>query len=261
MNTGKSADSFEIIGITKDDEFGNSPLSKNEGFFQFMWSQTIPLFQGQHLKNMLTACFLQFAVCNTSNGFWTFLPEILNKISLWTDQSRGSATLCEIFGADRNQSHSEQLCVTKLELGMFIHIYEVVVLYGVSYSVMSLIINRAGKLVILVFILLSCAVAAFSLTFVNMPSVTPFLYLYMMVAALCISVINASTVELFPTKMRAMAVCVSMCVGRIGSTSGSIILGLIIENYCSLTFLMPTILLTISAVLAFTIPNISKRVK
>jgi MFS transporter, VNT family, synaptic vesicle glycoprotein 2 len=59
---------------------------------------------------------------------------------------------------------------------------------------------------------------------------------------------------------RAMAVCVSMMVGRIGSVVGSVVIGLVIDNYCSLTFLMPTILLITSGVLAFTIPNISKRI-
>lgn len=58
-----------------------------------------------------------------------------------------------------------------------------------------------------------------------------------------------------------MAICLSMMVGRFGSTSGSVIIGLIIDNYCSLTFLMPTVLLLTSAVLACTIPNIAKRQK
>ena len=58
-----------------------------------------------------------------------------------------------------------------------------------------------------------------------------------------------------------MAICVSMMVGRLGSTVGSIIIGLVINKHCDLTFLMPTVLLLISAVLAFTIPNITKRVK
>lgn len=210
MNSGKSAQSYEVSGLIKDAEFGESTVSKCDGFFQFMWSQTIPLFKGAHLRNIATACFLQFAVCNTSNGFWTFLPEILNKISLWTDQNRGPATVCEIFGADRvllNQTDDTGLiCVEKLEIGMFIHIYEIVALYATSYVVMSLLINRAGKLVIILAVTLSCSAASFSLIFVNVPSILSFLYIYMILAGLCISVVNASTVELFPTKMRFVTI-------------------------------------------------------
>ena len=58
-----------------------------------------------------------------------------------------------------------------------------------------------------------------------------------------------------------MAICISMMVGRLGSSLGSLIIGLTIDNHCDLTFVMPTVLLGVSAALAFTIPNISKRVK
>lgn len=55
-----------------------------------------------------------------------------------------------------------------------------------------------------------------------------------------------------------MAICLSMMVGRLGSTVGSIVIGMTINDYCSWTFLMPTFLLISSGFLAFTIPNISK---
>lgn len=58
-----------------------------------------------------------------------------------------------------------------------------------------------------------------------------------------------------------MAICISMMVGRLGSGGGSIIIGFLIDKYCSWTFAMPVIVCFISAVLSFTIPNISKRQK
>jgi hypothetical protein len=74
----------------------------------------------------------------------------------------------------------------------------------------------------------------------------------------------ALTTDIFQIELifcRAMAVCFSMMVGRIGSVVGSLVIGTVINNYCKETFLMPTILLLTSGVLAFTIPNISKRIK
>ena len=58
-----------------------------------------------------------------------------------------------------------------------------------------------------------------------------------------------------------MALCLSLMSGRLGSVVGSNVIGALIDNYCEYTFLMPTILLTTSGILAFTIPNISKRSK
>lgn len=281
MNTGKSILTFDVKGLIKDGEYGESSRAESGKFFKFMWSQLVPLFKGSHLKNLLTACFLQFTGCNVINGFWTFLPEIFNKVSLWIESSGASATVCEIYNGVsslNNGTETEPVCFDKLEFSTFGHIYEHLGLYAICYAVMGLIINSTGKLVIIIAITVICGLSAFLLIFVKIPSIISYFYVVMLLAGLLISVVNASTVELFPTKMRfafnrlgtqilnifscrAMAVCISMMVGRVGSAFGSIFIGLIIEKQCDLTFLMPTIFLAISLVLSFTIPNISNRVK
>lgn len=200
VNTGRTVQSFGVTGILEDEEFGSHSSSKSEGFFHFFWSQTAKLFKGAHLKNITTACFLQFAACNASNGFWTFLPEIVNKISIFTVKSREPATVCDIFVDDKNLTTTitdvELLCNEKLELGMFKYVYEVIIFFAVGYTIMSLTINRVGKLWILLFILLSSSLAAFSLTFLNITSLLPYVYMYLISPGLCVSIVNASTVEL-----------------------------------------------------------------
>lgn len=74
--------------------------------------------------------------------------------------------------------------------------------YGLSYTIMSLTINWTGKLVILEIILGASGLSALLLMFVEIPTVSTYLYLILLLAGLGISVVNASTVELFPTKMR-----------------------------------------------------------
>lgn len=205
VNTGSDPSTYEVIGLIKDEEFDSKQEHGDKNFISIMWSESLPLFKGKYLRNILTACFIHFSVCLTSNGFWTFLPEILNKISLWTDVSQEPATVCEIFYAKdlaKNQAEEASVCMQKLELGTFLHIYEIIVLYGVCYAVMSLLINRIGKLSILLAIMVTCGVAALSLTVIRVPAMLSYTYLYMLLPALCISVVNASTAELFPTKMR-----------------------------------------------------------
>lgn len=60
---------------------------------------------------------------------------------------------------------------------------------------------------------------------------------------------------------RAMAICISMMVGRVGSSTGSMVIGFFIDKHCTSTFAMSVALLFTSAAIAFTIPNISKRQK
>jgi Sugar (and other) transporter len=203
MNTGKSADTYEVEALIRDEEFGESAKTESQSFFKFMWSETLPLFSKAHRRNILTACFLMFAVCSTANGFWTFLPEILNKASLWTSSGRGPATVCEIFNAQLNQTSSASgQCVDKLEFGTFAYIYGMMVSFGIGYGIMGLIINWAGKLALILTLTISSGIAALCLMFVRVPEVLSGLYIVLILSALTMSVYNASTVELFPTKMR-----------------------------------------------------------
>lgn len=260
-NTGLSSYEFGVTAIVKDKEF-NDCARKNENLFKSMWNQSVPLFHGKHLRNILTASFINFSVCLSANGFWTFLPEMLNKVSIWDDLGKEPATICEIFHESNvTKAADGSSCLQKLELSTFIYTYENVVLFGACYAVMSLMINRAGKLSILLMTTIACGLAALWLMFLEIVPIISHVYIFMTVATLGISVVNASTVELFPTKMRAMAICVSMMIGRLGSSAGSVIIGLIIDKYCTFTFLMPVVLLFTSAALACTIPNISKRQK
>lgn len=46
-----------------------------------IWIQTAPLFRPPHLFSTILICTIQFGIYATSNGFYMFVPEILNKIS------------------------------------------------------------------------------------------------------------------------------------------------------------------------------------
>lgn len=204
MNTGKHFSTYEVKALIRDEEFDDSE-KKKQNFFKFMWTQSVPLFKGKHLRNILTACFINFAVCNTTNGFWAFLPEIMNQISLWMQASNEPATVCEIFHASResrNQTEEVKICLQTLELGTFVSVYEIAIVYAVCYGLMSLLINRVGKLSLLLLTTVTCGLAAVLLMVLNVPWTLSYVYLYMILAGLGISIINASTIELFPTRMR-----------------------------------------------------------
>lgn len=203
MNTGNSVESYEVKTIAKSAEFNESLRNKSQGFFQFMWSQSVPLFKGSNLRNILTACYIQFAVCNSTNGFWTFLPDILNKLTLWSEASMGAATACEVFtSANVYHSQNGSDCIQKLEVSTFLHVFEIGTVYTVAYVIMSLVINRIGKLILLLIIVWSTVIAALLLIFVKIPLLSSYLYMGLLLPGLSISIVNASTVELFPTSMR-----------------------------------------------------------
>lgn len=204
QNTGKPASEYEVKSIDKDKEFVESVV-KDSNFFKFMWTQTVPLFKKPHLKNTLTACFLQFTICLTSNGFNTFFPEILNKVYLWleSDPMHLTSTVCQIIDHQGlGSTNSTVTCLTKLEPNTFLNVTTVILLHLIGWSVISVIINRVGKLIIIVSIMFTGATCAILLIFIEIPMVSTYLYTLLLAVGVNMSVVNSSTVELFPTSLR-----------------------------------------------------------
>lgn len=260
---------FRIKSLMKDEEFSEGQKNWNN-IFSYMWIQTKPLFQQPHLYNTLRACFIQFSIFAQSNGFWVFFPEISNGVTIWKrDHNDESATLCEIFestrshkifGGNSTANIDENICLTKLELSSFYNFFLLNFAYTFGWLISSLIINRVGKLIIITSILFTSSSCAFLLMFVTNSTISSVLYILVLAVGLALTVLNASTAELFPTQYRAMALCLSLMSGRIGAVVGSNLIGAMMDNYCTFTFLMPVILLTSSGFLAYTIPNISRRI-
>lgn len=212
VNMGKPKETFRVKTLIKDGEYLQNHGRRSKNLLQFMWSQTAPLFQHPHLKNTLTICFIQFCIFNTSNGFWSFFPEITNRIAIWTesDPSHVSATLCEILDDTRivkslNETIVAPLCVTKLEVSTFANVYILNVIYAIGWTFLAMIINYVGKLAIISTLLFSCAATGVALIFVSHPTVSNYLYIILLCDGLALTVLNVSTVELFPTKFRCVS--------------------------------------------------------
>lgn len=209
-NTGNSILEYEVKKIEQDKEFAEGNTSKSSGFFTFMWSQTAPLFKTPHLRNTATACFLQFGICVACNGFYTFFPEIMNKVYLWLDDNSGvSATVCEVLSTFQSTSNSTMMaiettqnCVTKLELNTFANLTMLTALYSGGWLIISFLINWTGKLLIMVTWMLVCGTSAILLIFIESPAVSVYLYLVLLVSGINMTIVNASTIELYPTSLR-----------------------------------------------------------
>lgn len=270
-NTGK--EDYAVTSLIKDKEFEEGKNEHSKSFMEFLWSQTIPLFQKPHLKNTLTACYLQIGICVACNGYYTFFPDIVNKVSIWleTDPAHRSETVCRIlstFDSSFNSTikeiaveNSSTNCVTKLELETFVDVTILSILYTIGWFIISIFIDKVGKLIIIVFVMFACGIASILLMFLPFPQASLYIYLVLLMAGLNMSIVNASTVELFPTNLRAMAVSISMMIGRVGSVAGSNFVGLAIKSFCTYTWILPAVLLISGGFLAFTIPNINKKTK
>lgn len=125
------------------------------------------------------------------------------------DNGDAHVTVCEILDASRfdihnviNETELNQRCVQKLQLSTYEHTFVLEALYASGFAVIGLIINHTGKLPILFGILFGCGSCAIALIFVNIPALATYLYVLLLACGLAINVVNASTIELYPTSLR-----------------------------------------------------------
>lgn len=85
---------------------------------------------------------------------------------------------------------------------------------------------------------MGCGLCGIGSIFTTVPLLSIYLYVSLLCCGLAVTVVNAATVDLFPTHLRAMSVCISLMMGRLGSVFGSNLVATMLEYNCEATFLM-----------------------
>nr|CAD7266492.1 unnamed protein product [Timema shepardi] len=91
------------------------------------------------------------------------------------------------------------------------------------------------KVVFLVSAAVSCMVLYFATSWYLVLLLAFFFVCFIAVSS---SLLNSSVVDIFPTSLRAMAVCLTLMAGRTGVVGGSLMIGALIETRCSLAFVV-----------------------
>uniref|UniRef100_A0A182VKS7 Major facilitator superfamily (MFS) profile domain-containing protein n=2 Tax=Anopheles merus TaxID=30066 RepID=A0A182VKS7_ANOME len=277
-NTGRKGPKLALTSLLQETEAQQTKIRREETannksvlrLLKQMWQQTAPLFMGQYLKRTTIICVLQFGIYLTSNGMYMFFPDILNRIAELEVQGVDRTTICQAVYAtqvdisqlqqhDVNATALPEVCHQKLDISAYEHSFVLETIYALGFAVIGLIINAVGKLPILVFIFGFCGISGILIVFIDLPLLAIWFYVILLTCGFCISVVNACTVDLFPTNLRAMAVCISLMFGRLGSVVGANIVGFLLDSQCELTFWISGISLIGCGVLSFFIPNIYKR--
>lgn len=106
-NNGKTSELnvFEIIEEPESIENRRRILDNKNSRFPLMksvWSQTVPLFLPPHLGSTLLICTIQFGIYATSNGFYMFFAEILNRMASNLDNfTETRIKMCDVINMNQ----------------------------------------------------------------------------------------------------------------------------------------------------------------
>lgn len=90
----------------------------------------------------------------------------------------------------------------------------------------------------LVFLFLGCGIAGIAAVYVNSPIIGTYMFIILLCCGLANTVVSAATVELYPTNLRAMAICISLMMGRMGSVVGTNVVAYLLDDHCESVFIL-----------------------
>ncbi|VVD01483.1 unnamed protein product [Leptidea sinapis] len=219
-----------------------------------MQDQTAPLFKPPLLKWTFLVCFIQFGLFGTTNGFYVWFPSILNSL---INHEGPAARLCDILDAERTlpANGTDVVCDDTINSATFELSIYIGLVFCSMYIIVGFIVDIVGKKSILITILTITGLCGFGAHLAPTQQIAVVLFAVFQMCGACIGLTNAVTVELFPTKYRAMAVCLSMMMGRVGSMTGSNLIGVFLSTNCGLSFYLFGGLIVACALLCFTLPG------
>ncbi|XP_059222509.1 synaptic vesicle glycoprotein 2B-like [Stomoxys calcitrans] len=266
-------DVYEITSLVADldtpiRKLKNSTNIKSLGALWIMiWDQTAPLFMSQHIRKTVLGSIILFITFFSAHGVYMWFPYILNNVMLYVEQSQEPRYLCDMLRYTQSsnfstmQDHSMNSCVTKLEISTYTHTLVLELIY-VSLLLCVIYANRKFDRVRILFIILGATgVCGILSLLTTVPLLAIYLFVIMLCCGLGTSVMNTILVDIYPTNLRAMAVCISLMLGRIGSVVGSNALGALIETHCEEALYSSAISLIIAGCLGLLMPKPAKSLK
>ncbi|XP_059609947.1 synaptic vesicle glycoprotein 2B [Phlebotomus argentipes] len=234
-NSGTEATQLRISEISSEAQTKGGDL----GCLKSLLNQMKPLVSSTYVLNFIIFCSLQFGVFYTCAGVGLWFPDIVNRVL----QKAGddSLTLCQTLDFKPNATSFELLedtCDDSIGTDTFMYNMLYGLLYITGYIILGFLVKLFGRRILLVSVLGGSAAIGLALIWVTSRTlVVFFLSLHLMFAGVSISVINSSVVAVFPTHLRATAVCITLMFGRLATFTGSNIIGHLFDINCQLTFL------------------------
>ncbi|XP_068086451.1 synaptic vesicle glycoprotein 2B isoform X2 [Anabrus simplex] len=150
-------------------------------------------------------------------------------------------------------------CNPDVDLSVFQNTFILGIVNAASLYIVGHLIGPFSKKTILVTNLTLGGIAGFVLNYVyTMWEVLLVGGILVTLSGMCISLLVSTVVEMFPTHLRAMAVCLSLMIGRFGSVCINMLMGILLEANCTLMIFLMGGICTTCGLLCILLPSPKK---
>ncbi|XP_043250593.1 synaptic vesicle glycoprotein 2B-like isoform X2 [Colletes gigas] len=236
-----------------------------EKSFQLMindiWTKTVMILKPPFLCRTIVVCLIACFVTSSYYTLTLWLPELFHRYADFQEAyPNETASVCTLKSAKNATvvalSDDPFNCESRVQISVFVHTFILGASCIPTGLILPLLVNYVGYKFFLVITAFIPAIVTACLFLVKTSTQNLILSCaYESVTSVCLSVVYCLLVDLYPTHLRAMAAGLSAFISRIGAISGTLMIGYLIDDYCTLVIVIVAAQLFLSGILALFTPG------
>ncbi|GJQ69487.1 hypothetical protein Trydic_g6593 [Trypoxylus dichotomus] len=203
--------------------------------------QIAPMFFPPYILKIALVATIQSGFMTGANTLRLWLPQIFTAINDYQVLHPNiTASLCAMLGIIKpdDSLNSTECVVNHLSDSIYINAMIVSATAVIGYSIAGIAINRIGKKPSIIVLSLISGAAVTSLYFAqNSPTTVALAAINITAIGICCNIELTIVVDTFPTTLRAIAVSITLMIGRCGAMLGNLLFPYLLEIGCLPPFL------------------------
>lgn len=249
-NTGKPADTFPFPNIwksAKQQVIDEAPELKNGSLSHQLMAglyNVKPMFSMPLVLPLMVISSMGFLSMAVYNVFRLWFPQLSTVVEHYSSTT-SNGDLCTMLDAYTEDLRNRTLLDTGANVcvphpsGAETYINSMIVgtVCFLPYPVTGIVVNKVGKKTLLLVAGVICVCATFGLRWASSKvAVVALFSVEISVSQTIISLLQATTVDVFPTMIRTLAISIVMLIGRIGTLVGNILFPILLDIGCVVPF-------------------------
>ncbi|XP_003703576.1 synaptic vesicle glycoprotein 2B isoform X1 [Megachile rotundata] len=263
-NSGNNNLNELVHRIMQTNEKEEATEKSFDSMIKDIYAKTVMILKPPYLCRTIVVCLI---ACFVTSAYYTltlWLPELFHRYADFQQAyPNRTASVCTLK-ISINHTDSQRIddpfgCNSRVQTSVFLHTFILGASCIPTGLIMPFLVNYMGYKFLLVITAFIPGVVAACLFLVQTSTQNLILSCaYESVTSVCLSVVYCLLVDLYPTHLRAMASGLSAFISRIGAISGTLMIGYLIDDYCTLVIVIVAAQLFLSGLLALFTPSRKK---
>ncbi|KAJ8724648.1 hypothetical protein PYW08_016122 [Mythimna loreyi] len=255
MNTGNSADSYKVDALELDEDQSNS---LNKGFWGSMAAQVVPILKPPLLKRTLLIGSLFVISYITMNAFFVWQPFIVNAFMSTVVGGERHLTICQMIRLSANSTSELETQDCSMNTQAMTLVFAITMVLCVGNICTSFLVNCTGRKALCIGIQFVAGAAALLINSSPYWILSAIMFMTFLSAVLNFGFLSSYSVDFFPTYVKAMAVCLTLMVGRGSAVIGINVLKRLLDENCEAAFYIYGSIAFCGGLVGFLLPSDAK---